>query len=499
MNPNVSPRVRFAPSPTGELHIGGLRTALYNYLFARKHHGEFIIRVEDTDAAREVPGAAARLLRVLEEIGLHYDEGPEYSAEGEYRRDRGTLGPYLQSKRLDRYTTAVETLITRGAAYWCDCTSERLEKVRAENQAQKRQPKYDGQCRNKKLAREEGSFVRLRLPDEAIIFSDVIHGEIQINGNDVDDQVLMKSDGFPTYHLANVVDDHDMKITHVIRGEDWLPSTPKHILLYRAFAWDTPTFAHLPLLKSSQGGKLSKREGDMSVQHFLDQGYLPESLINFCALLGWNPQADQELYTIDELIAQFDLTKVNKSGAALNFEKLQWMNRVYLKKMEPRHLIIHALPILESQGFADGDEETYALPNTDLVVTKETLASILALGLERASTIAEAIESIKFFFERPKLDKDLLIWKKQTAEELKNLLPKIRASLNAHDPWEAGEIAEHLKTFCTDEKLDVGAVFWPVRVALSGQRGSPAPEVIAALLGKNETLRRIDLAYAAPG
>lgn len=492
-----TPRVRFAPSPTGELHIGGLRTALYNYLFARKHHGEFIIRVEDTDAAREVPGAAARLTNVLEEIGLHYDEGPEYSPKGDYVRDRGAVGPYLQSQRLERYATAAETLVTRGAAYWCDCTSERLEKVRAENQAQKRQPKYDGHCRDKKLSSEQGSVVRLRVPDEAIVFSDVIHGEIRIDGSDVDDQVLMKSDGFPTYHLANVVDDHDMKITHVIRGEDWLPSTPKHILLYRAFAWDMPSFAHLPLLKSPNGGKLSKREGDMSVQHFLDQGYLPEALINFCALLGWNPQADQELYTIDELTAQFDLTKVNKSGAALNFEKLNWMNQVYLKKLEPKHLVVHALPILESQGLIDSDGETYELPNTDLIVTEETLISMLTLGLERASTITEAVESVRFFFERPKLDKDILIWKKQTMEELKKLLPEIRASLNAHEPWEAEKIAEHLKTFCTDQGSDVGAVFWPVRVALTGQRASPAPEVIAALLGKNETLRRLDDAYAA--
>lgn len=492
-----TPRVRFAPSPTGELHIGGLRTALYNYLFARKHNGEFIIRVEDTDATREVPGAAARLVNVLEELGLHYDEGPEYSLEGEHIRDRGTLGPYLQSKRLERYAAAAEILITRGAAYWCDCTAERLEKLRAENQTNKRQPKYDGHCRDRKLSREQGSVVRLHVPDETIIFSDVIHGEIRIEGRDVDDQVLMKSDGFPTYHLANVVDDHDMKITHVIRGEDWLPSTPKHILLYRAFAWDMPEFAHLPLLKSGQGGKLSKREGDMSVRHFLDKGYLPEALINFVALLGWNPQADQELYTLDELVAQFDLTKINKSGAALNFEKLQWMNRVYLSKLEPAHLIVHALPILESRGWIDREGDAYALPKTDLKIKEDTLVSMLHLGLERANAIAEAIDAVSFFFVRPKQDPKLLVWKNQTREDLKELLPEIRASLEAHDPWEAGEIAEHLKTFCTDRGTAVGAVFWPVRVALSGQSGSPAPEAIAAFLGKKETLERLDSAYAS--
>lgn len=486
-------RVRFPPSPTGELHLGGLRTALYNYLFARKNKGVFVLRIEDTDKEREVAGAAARLAKVLESLGLHYDEGPVYAENGDYEKDRGTLGPYIQSKRLEIYKKAAYELIKKGKAYWCDCSSARLLEMRTEQQKKKIQHKYDGRCREKGLNEEKGSVIRLKTPKkQKIEFIDVVHGKICVNSEDLDDQVLLKSDGYPTYHLAVVVDDNAMQISHVIRGADWLPSTPKHILLYRALGYELPRFAHLPLLKSQKGGKLSKREGDGNVQKLLDSGYLAEAIINFCALLGWNPKGDQELYAIDELIKSFDLPKINKSPASINFEKLDWMNREHLRTLEPRHFLNHALPILMEQGLVNVEEDICFFPKTDLSVSRDQLSQILLLGLERSHDLAGAIEEVKFFFVKPKQNKNLLPWKKQTGKEVGEILKKTRDSLKAHDNWNAGDIVSHLKTFCTDNALDIGSVFWPFRVALSGQKGSVAPEIIAELIGKEETLRRID-------
>ncbi|MEK7481206.1 MAG: glutamate--tRNA ligase, partial [Patescibacteria group bacterium] len=305
-------RTRFAPSPTGHLHIGGLRTALYNFLFARRHKGQFIVRIEDTDRARLVPGALEEILDILKRAGLMYDEGPDVG---------GKYGPYVQSERLEIYRKYAKELAEKGAAYWCVCSAERLEKMREEQKKRGETPKYDGHCRDKKCA-PDNAVLRLRVPaDETITFSDVIRGDVSFASNDVDDQVLLKSDGFPTYHLANIVDDHLMKITHVIRGEEWLSSTPKHILLYEAFGWKQPAFAHLPLILSGEGGKLSKRSGHAAAMEYFEQGYLSEALVNFLALLGWNPSGAREVYALDELIKTFDLSKVNKGGAVFSMDK----------------------------------------------------------------------------------------------------------------------------------------------------------------------------------
>jgi len=332
-------RVRFAPSPTGYLHIGGLRTALYNYLFAKKHNGSFILRIEDTDRNRYVEGAVENLINALKWCGINYDEGPEIG---------GQFGPYLQSQRLEEYKKYAKKLIANGNAYYCFCTPDRLEKLREEQQKLKLpQAKYDKHCLSlsqkeidQNLSNNLQHVIRLDVKSNVKInFDDMIREHVEFDGSSVDDQVLIKSDGYPTYHLANVVDDHLMGITHVIRGEEWLSSTPKHVLLYDALNWQRPVFAHLPLLLNPDRSKLSKRQGDVAVEDYKAKGYLKEALINFVALLGWNAGDDKEFYLIDELVENFSLERVNKSGAVFDIEKLNWLNAEHLRMKSNEELL----------------------------------------------------------------------------------------------------------------------------------------------------------------
>lgn len=326
-------RTRYAPSPTGFLHVGGLRTALYNYLFARQHNGQILLRVEDTDRTRLVEGAVENFLDIFDWLGISFDESP---------RAGGPHAPYVQSERLDHYNRAIEVLRQIGHAYPCFCTTERLEQVRADQQARGVPPMYDRHCRS--LTREEARarleageahVWRMAVPDaRSVEVDDIIRGKVVFLSSTIDDQVLLKSDGYPTYHLANVVDDHEMKISHVIRGEEWLPSTPKHVLLYEFFGWELPQFAHLPLLLNPDRSKMSKRSGDVAVEAYREKGILAESLINFVALLGWHPQDDREFFTIDELIQEFRLERVSKAGAVFDQAKLRWMNAEYLAKLD---------------------------------------------------------------------------------------------------------------------------------------------------------------------
>lgn len=325
-------RVRYAPSPTGYIHIGNLRTALYNYLFARHQKGDFILRIEDTDRTRYVPGAVENLISTLDWAGLDYDEGP---VKG------GQYGPYMQSERLDIYKKHADYLIENKKAYHCFCTPERLSALREEQQKQKvAYAKYDKHCLHfseeetkKNLADGIPCVIRLNVePGSTIKFKDYIRDEVEFSSDVIDDQILIKSDGFPTYHLANVVDDHLMKISHVIRGEEWLPSTPKHILLYEAFGWELPVFAHLPLLLNPDRSKLSKRQGDVAVEDYKKKGYLKEALLNFIALLGWTAGDDKEIYDMDGLISSFSLDRVNKSGAIFDMDRLNWLNAEHLRK-----------------------------------------------------------------------------------------------------------------------------------------------------------------------
>ncbi|HEY6950972.1 MAG TPA: glutamate--tRNA ligase, partial [Bacteroidota bacterium] len=354
-------RVRFAPSPTGYLHVGGLRTALYNYLFARNQGGKFVLRIEDTDQSRKVEGAVENLIGTLDWTGVHYDEGPGRN---------GAYGPYIQSERLHTYREHADQLIQSGKAYYCFCTPERLEQVRKDQMAKKLDPRYDRHCRDlpsveseKRKQTGEPHVIRMKVPLEGdMVFQDLIRGTITIAFKMLDDQVIIKSDGYPTYHLAVVVDDHLMAISHVIRGEEWLPSTPKHILLYQYFGWKLPVFAHLPLLLNPDKSKLSKRQGDVAVEDYRTKGYLKEAIINFVAFLGWNPGDEREIFSLEQLVKEFSLDRVGKSGAVFNVEKLNWLNFQHLRlKPDPEVLSMLKETMADSSIDAGQFSDAYLL------------------------------------------------------------------------------------------------------------------------------------------
>lgn len=357
----MSVRVRYAPSPTGYLHVGGLRTALYNYLFARQNGGRLILRIEDTDQTRRVEGAVENLLSVFDWLGLAFDEGPH--AGGEF-------GPYVQSARLDLYRRHVLQLAESGHAYACFCSPQTLEAMRAEQAAQSRIPMYDRRCRRfsrgeaeKRRSEGEPHVWRMAVPEgRDVLVRDLIRGDVRFEAATLDDQVLVKSDGYPTYHLANVVDDHLMQISHVIRGEEWLPSTPKHVLLYEFFGWEAPQFAHLPLLLNPDRSKMSKRSGDVAVEDYRKKGILPEVLINFVALLGWHPADDREIFSVSELVREFSLERVGKAGAVFDQTKLLWMNAEYIKAESDEALFENVRPALADLIVSNGEERVnYAL------------------------------------------------------------------------------------------------------------------------------------------
>ncbi|MGE5392980.1 MAG: glutamate--tRNA ligase [Candidatus Saccharibacteria bacterium] len=488
-------RVRMAPSPTGFLHIGGLRTALYNYLFARKSGGRFILRIEDTDRNRLVPGALENIVETLHDFGLDPDEGPCWV--GGKVAERGDKGPYLQSDRLGLYKKYAEELIAKGTAYYCFCPAERLEELRKSQEAQKLPPKYDKHCLSlskeeveAKLKAGEPHVIRLNVPkDLTVRFSDVVHGEIAISTNDIDDQVLLKTDGFPTYHLAVVVDDHLMEVSHVIRGEEWIPSTPKHVLLYSAFGWETPMFVHLPLLLSKSRKKLSKRDGDVAVRDFLKNGYLPEALINFVALLGWNPKTEEEIFSLKELIERFDLGKLNKAGAVFDLDKLDWINGLYIRKLSKDDLFERLKPYLADSGI---EIEKYP---------KEFLEKVLLLEQGRLTKLSEIGERVGYFFGEPAYDPSILIWKKSDAAAIKKNLEALETFLAGLDPkdFSREKLEELTKKFISDSSLTNGEVLWPLRVALSGLEASPGPfEIVDAFSalpdGKDRILGRIGTA-----
>ncbi len=456
-------RVRFAPSPTGTLHIGGLRTGLFNYLFAKKNQGKYILRIEDTDQTRLVSGALENIVQTLHDFNLSADEGM-YWNNGV--KERGRFGPYEQSKRLDLYQKYAQELVDKNQAYYCFCTPERLDQLRKEQEASKQPPKYDKHCLKlakdeigKKIAAGEKHVVRLNVPEgQTIRFTDLVHGEIKISTNDIDDQVLLKSDKFPTYHLANVVDDHLMQITHVIRGDEWIPSTPKHVLLYSAFGWESPQFVHLPLLLSKERKKLSKRDGDVAVKDFLEKGYLPEALINFVAFLGWNPKTEQEIFTLDELIEQFSFDKVNKSGAVFDLEKLDWINGLYVRKLDLDELYEKIKPYLPR--YKD--------------YPKEFILKILKLEQERLKKLSEIGERVRYFFSDPEYDVELLRWKDMTNDEIKTSLGIAEKIIsNFKFPISKEEIEKQFLNEIGDKKK--GPILWPLRVALTGMEASPGP------------------------
>ncbi|KKS53597.1 MAG: Glutamate-tRNA ligase [Parcubacteria group bacterium GW2011_GWC2_45_7] len=481
-------RVRFAPSPTGFLHIGSLRTALYNYLFAKKHSGDFILRIEDTDRTRYVEGGVENIIKTLEWCGLNYNEGPRLNSA-----EVGEYGPYIQSKRLEIYKKYVEALVKKGKAYYCVCTPERLENLREQQMAAKLPTIYDGFCRDKKTTQEKPvgqHVIRLKVPKIGKTkFEDLIHGQVEFANKLIDDQVLLKSDGYPTYHLANIIDDNLMEITHVIRGDEWLPSTPKHILLYEAFDWKAPQFTHLPLLLNPDHSKLSKRQGDVAVEDYIKKGYLPEAIINFVALLGFNPRSDKELYTLDELIADFDLVKVNKSGAVVNFEKLDWMNGHYIRTKTLDELTQLCVPFLINAGWPE------EIRNPKLEI-QNRIKKIVALEQERIKKLADIVDAAEIFrIDQPHYEPKILVWKKAPKEGVRLHLTALFAFLTGYKgDWTAQNLEQTIKAWVAKEGRGVGEVLWPFRVALAGRLASPPPFDIAAILGKAQTLKRLEYA-----
>jgi len=482
-------KTRFAPSPTGFLHVGGLRTALYSYLIAKKNGGKFILRIEDTDQKRFVEGGIENILRSLNWAGIAPDEGVSMDATGKIIQI-GDNGPYIQSQRLEIYKKHADELLEKGHAYYCFCSADRLKEVREYQEKNKLPTGYDGHCRDidpieakKRVAAGEPHVIRMKMPkDGETVFNDLIRGEVSFKNELVDDQVIMKTDGFPTYHLAVVVDDHFMEITHIVRGEEWLPSTPKHIQLYKYFGWDVPQIAHLPLLLNADKSKLSKRQGDVAVEDYMKKGYLPEAMINFVAFLGWNPGTEKELFTIDELAKEFKIEKINKSGAVFNLEKLDWYNQQYIKKLSNDELAKRAISWFKDAGFD--------------ITNTEFLAKAISLEKERVITLAELPEAIKFTIKLPDYDGSLLIWKKSTPEEVKKILPELAELLNTksvHD-WNKDNLLAAVGEWVKEKGYSNGSVMWPMRVALSGQQNSPGPFEIAEVLGKEECLNRINMA-----
>ncbi|MDR2749377.1 MAG: glutamate--tRNA ligase [Clostridiales bacterium] len=465
-------RTRFAPSPTGYMHIGNLRTALYGYLLARRHEGAFVLRIEDTDQARLVEGAVKVIFDTLRTAGISHDEGPDVG--GEY-------GPYVQSERKEIYLSHANELISQGKAYRCFCGKERLDTL-----VDKRGiAKYDKHClgikpeeSKRKADAGEPYVIRQLIPDGETSFQDIVYGEIKVSHSDLDDMILIKSDGMPTYNFANVVDDHLMGITHVVRGNEYLSSTPKYNLLYEAFGWELPTYIHLPLINNESGEKLSKRHGDASFEDLLKEGYLPEAVVNYIALLGWSPKSDREIYSLDELCQVFDLDGLNKSPSIFDKVKLAWMNGEYFKKMDPEKFYELAEETLKSSVKA---------PQVDL-------KKVAAMVQTRINFLHEIPPIVDFIDNIPEFPPDLFVHKKMktdipiSLENLKNAYASLETLKDYSDA------AVHLRLFSLIAELGVknSQVLWPVRTALSGKPTSPCGGTeLCALLGKDETLKRI--------
>ena len=482
-------RVRFAPSPTGYLHIGGLRTALYNWLQARKTGGAFLLRIEDTDRSRLVDDAMANLVRTLTLCGVLPDEGVMLDAQGALTQV-GESGPYIQSERRERHLQYAYELIEKGHAYYCFCTEEDLTKMRETQTLNKQPVMYDRRCRaipkeqaENRAAVGDACVIRLKMPLEgSCVFHDEIRGRIEVPWAQVDDQVLIKTDGYPTYHLAATCDDHDMRITKVIRGEEWISSTPKHLYLAQVMGWTSPTYAHVPLLLNPDRSKLSKRQGDVAVEDYLAKGYLPEALINFVALLGWNPTSDREIFTKEELAPLFDLTKVNPSGAVMNVEKLEWLNGHYLKTMSEERYLALAEPVLRT-----------------VMDDQEQLVRAARLFRDRVTRVQLLPELVAPWLTRPTATAELVLWKTQTVAEARERLTAVRewlASCSEELFASVSSIEEPTKAWIAERGWGNGEVLWPLRTALSGAKQSPSPFELLYLVGKEEGLARIDEALA---
>jgi glutamyl-tRNA synthetase len=467
-------RVRFAPSPTGYLHVGGLRTALFNYLFARKNGGRFILRIEDTDQKRSIPGALENLITTLTRTGLQHDEGPDVG---------GDYGPYIQSQRTDTYKKYIHKLLESGKAYYCFCDEERLNRIREEQRRTKRPPMYDGRCRD--LSKEEAEdnlarglpfVIRLRYPKEGkTVFDDVVRDRVAIDNSIVDDQVLIKSDGFPTYHFASVVDDHLMKITHVIRGEEWLSSVPKHIFLYESFGWEVPVFVHLPLLLNSDRSKLSKRQGDVSVESYLEKGYLTEALLNFIALLGWHSADDREIYSLGELEEVFSLERINKAGAVFDLEKLNWMGGYYIRNLDVAYIADQSRHFFEEAGIDISDTAKYL----KVIATARDYVYCLSMIVEHARMFYDTL----IFSEE---DRDLI-----GQEGSKRIFSYMIEALGGQEMWSPDDVSALVKKGIGDLGIKGKGFYFPLRLALFGNCHGPDIPTLIDIFGRDQAVKRL--------
>ena len=470
-------RTRFAPSPTGYMHIGNLRTALFAYLFAKSMNGKFILRIEDTDQGRYVEGATDVIYSTLRTAGLIHDEGPDIG---------GPYGPYTQSERKGMYRQYAEELVAKGEAYYCFCQKD-------DKDTESSVEGYDRHCRN--LSKEEVQaaldagkpyVIRQRIPlDGTTSWNDMVYGEITVENSTLDDQVLLKSDGMPTYNFANVVDDHLMHITHIIRGSEYLSSNPKYLLLYKAFGWEAPEYIHLPLIngKNPDGtiSKLSKRHGAVSFQALLEQGYIPEGIINYIAMLGWSPKSEQEIFTMDELIAQFSVSGIHKSPAVFDYQKLDWVNGKHISMMDPAVFRTLALPFSGMEG-------------TALESKWEKTASLLQ---SRIGKMSEIPEKTAFLHELPDYSTELFINKKNksTLETSAAILKKAADTLSTVDDWSEEVLLDTVTGMASEAGLKIGPFTWPIRIALSGLLVTPGGAIdLLYILGKEESLRRISKA-----
>ena len=485
-------KTRFAPSPTGDLHIGGLRTALYSYLFAKKNKGKFLLRIEDTDQARYQEGSVESILESLKWTGIKYDDEVIY-----------------QSRRIKIYQKYAKDLIQKGSAYYCFCSQQTLDKMRQEQINRGVAAKYDRRCLKlsqgeveEKLKKGEPHVIRMKIPPGKTKFHDLIRGDLEFENETLDDQVLLKSDGYPTYHLANVVDDHEMGITCVIRAEEWLPSTPKHLILYQMLNWQPPEFAHLPMVLAPDKSKLSKRHGATSVLEFKKLGYLPEALINYLALLGWNPDSDREFFTLKELENEFSLEKVQKAGAVFDIHKLDWMNGYYIRQLPLEKLTQLCIPYLQQcypELVSEPLHKSTGCQNKFGMTNVEYIKKVVALEQERMKKLSDIVELADYFFKEVNYDVNLLKWKgsdlataKQRLKFLADQLPQI-----PEENWTRRSIEDLVKSLIKNHDLGTGKTLWPMRVALTGREKSPGPFEVAEVLGKDETLKRLKKAASS--
>ncbi|MCX7705253.1 MAG: glutamate--tRNA ligase [bacterium] len=470
-------RVRFAPSPTGYLHIGNARTALFNYLFAKKNNGRFILRIEDTDIERSKKEYEDSIMEDLKWLGLTWDEGPDIG---------GPFGPYRQMERLHLYIDFANKLLSNGLAYRCWCTKEEIEKRLSESKQQK--AGYDNYCRNitkaeiaKLQAEGRKPVMRFRVPEKQIVVNDIIRGTVIFESGTLNDFVIMKSNEIPTFHFAVVIDDLSMQITHVIRGEDHLSNTPKHILIFEAFGYTVPHFAHMSMTLGKDRTRLSKRHGATSIRQYRENGYLAEAMFNYLALLGWSSKDNQEIFTRDELIKQFSLEGCNKSNAIFDAAKLLWMNSQYIKMKNSKEIFNLSLPFLEKAGYSE----------EQLKNKREIIEKVIEIEKDKLKTLLDIPERTNYFIT------ENLIWDSEIAKEYKKpeteqILFEVKNLLEFVEPFEKSKIEESIRNYCQEKNLKTGDVFHPLRFALTGQKKGAGLFELIELLGKSLTLKRIE-------